>query len=161
MATRNPSRPNEEIWECTVPGRVSLTVTNERGGTRLATVKGKGQILRISTIDREMAEEVIRETPNNPFRNGMLVRVDNRKGDHNPSTDELSDDDLREIFGLDNDDFGALLPQLSEVNVRRLKEMAKTEDVRHAQVEMLDEHIEKAYSVGGAMPSYEEMTASS
>jgi hypothetical protein len=155
MTTRTPSRPHEEIWELTCDSRVSMEVTNERGGTKDITAQGKGQVLRITTIDREMAEEVVRDAALNPFRNGTLVRVDS--GPHQPSPDELSDDDLAAMFDLDNDDFQAVLPNLSELNVRRLKAMTVKADVKHQQVQLLTEYIDDHYRVGGSMPSYDEM----
>jgi len=155
--TVTPSRPDEEIWECTIPGRVSMDVSNDRGGTKHISVVGNGKRLRITTIDRERAEEVIREGQNNPFRNGMLVRIDANKGEHVPSTDELSDDDLKVMFDLDNETFEAMVPELSEVNVRRLKALAKAVDARQAQVEFLTTYLEENYAIGGTVPSWEEM----
>ena len=155
MTTRTPSRPHEEIWELTCDSRVSMEVSNERGGTKDITAQGKGQVLRITTIDREMAEEVVREPGLNPFRNGMLIRVD--AGNHRPSPDELSDEDLAAMFGLDNDDFENVLANLSEVNVRRLKAMTVQADVKHQQVQILTAFIDEHYRVGGPMPSYNEM----
>lgn len=152
---RTPSRPHEEIWELTCDSRVSLEVSNERGGTKDITAQGTGQVLRITTVDREMAEEVVRDAELNPFRNGMLIRVDN--GPHTPSPDELSDEELAAMFELDNDDFEAVLPNLSEVNVRRLKAMTVQADVKHQQVQILGQYIEDRYRIGGSMPSYDEM----
>lgn len=157
--SRNLSRADEEIWECTIPGRISMSVANQRGGMRTLTVKGKGQILRITTMDRELAEEVVRDPANDPFRNGALVRVDGRKGSHQPSNDELSDADLTDMFSLEQDDFTNIVPTLSELNIRRLREMAPTVNARHAQVEFLKEYVEEHFAIGGPMPSYTEMQA--
>ena len=151
------SRPDEEIWECTIPGRVSMDVSNERGGTKHISVIGNGKRLRINTIDRERAEEVIRDGQNNPFRNGMLVRIDANNGEHVPSADELTDDDLKVMFELDNDTFEAMVPELSEVNIRRLSVLAKAVDARQAQVEFLKTYAEEHFAIGGTVPSWEEM----
>lgn len=156
---RRTSRPDEEIWESTVPGRVSLAVDNGRGGTKGITVKGQGQLLRLTSMDRELAEEVVRDPANNPFRNGALVRVDNRKAGHKPSNDELSDSDLADMFALDQDDFIAIVPTLSELNVRRLNKMAPEVNARHNQVEYLREYVAENYAIGGTVPSYDEMQA--
>lgn len=155
----NPSRPHEEIWECTIPGRVSLVITNERGGTRHQTVNGEGRVLRITTMDREMAEEVIRKPENNPFRNGALVRVDTNRADYVGSPDELTSDELKEMFDLDKDDFENIVPTLSELNVRRLKGMAVEVNARNSQITFLNDYIAEKYAIGGAMPSYMEMQA--
>ena len=61
------------------------------------------------------------------------------------------------MFELDNDDFEAILPNLSEVNVRRLKSMTVQADVKHQQVQILGQYIDDHYRVGGSMPSYDEM----
>lgn len=155
--TATPSRPDEEIWECTIPGRVSMDVSNDRGGTKHISVIGNGKRLRITTIDRERAEEVIREGQNNPFRNGMLVRIDSNKGEHQPSPDELTDDELKVMFDLDNDTFETMVPELSEVNIRRLKALAKAVDARQAQVEFLTHYMEEHFAIGGTVPSWDEM----
>jgi hypothetical protein len=158
---RSTNRPDQEVWELTVAGRVSMEVSGDRGGTKLLTVKGEGQVLRITTFDREIVEEGVIVPSLNPFRNGSLVRVDGHKKTRTDaaSTDELAKDELQEMFNLDNVDFEALLPQLSEVNVRRLQTMSKTADVRHAQVEILSEYIAEHFAVGGSQPSYDEMMA--
>lgn len=154
---RRTSRPDEEIWESTIPGRVSLAVDNGRGGTKGISVKGQGQLLRLTSMDRELAEEVVRDPANNPFRNGALVRID--KGEHQASHDELSDADLGDLFGLDQSDFEAIVPTLSELNVRRLRAMAPVINARHAQVEYLGTYVEEHYAIGGSMPTWDEMQA--
>ena len=147
-----------EIWESTIPGRVSLTVENAQGRQQTVSVVGKGKRLRITQLDRELAEEVIRNHEHNPFRNGMLVRVDG-KG-HDPSADELSDDDLKAIFELDQSDFQATVDQLGQVNVRRLKAMVTEVDASKSEIEYLDEIIQQKWPIGGSMPSYDEMQPS-
>jgi len=152
MATGEKTR---EIWESTIPGRVSLTVENSRGQQQTVSVSGKGSRLRLSQLDRELAEEVIRKPENNPFRNGMLVRVDG-KG-HAPSPDELSDDDLKAIFELDQSDFQNTVRELGQVNVRRLKAMVVEVDASKSEMEFIDEVIQEKWPIGGSMPTYEEM----
>jgi hypothetical protein len=148
-----------EIWESTIPGRVSLTVENSQGRPQTISIVGKGSRLRLTQLDRELAEEVIRTPENNPFRNGMLVRVDNGAG-HVPSAEELSDDDLRAIFELDQSDFRATVDQLGQVNVRRLKSMVVEVDASKSEIEYLDEVIQEKWPIGGSMPTYDEMQPS-
>lgn len=148
-----------EIWESTIPGRVSLTIENSQGRPQTISIIGKGSRFRIAETDRELAEEVVRQKGNNPFRNGMLVRVDDGKG-HAPSPDELSDDDLKAIFTLDQSDFQATVRELGEVNVRRLKAMVVEVDASKSEMEFIDELIQEKWPIGGSMPTYEEMQPS-
>lgn len=145
-----------EIWESTIPGRVSLTVENSQGRPQTLSIVGKGSRLRVSEMDRELAEEIVRSKENNPFRNGMLVRVDDGTG-HAPSPEELADDDLKAIFDLDQSDFQATVRELGQVNVRRLKAMVTEVDASKSEIEFLDELIQQRWPIGGSMPTYEEM----
>lgn len=144
-----------EIWESAIPGRVSVTVTNSRGNPQTASVMGKGNRLRISASDREVAEEQIRDPQNNPFRNGMLYQVGGPAGE--ASADALSDDDLAAVFEMTGDEFANVINSLSEVNVRRLKNLTGPIDASRSQVEMLDQVIAERFPVGGDTPSYREM----
>ena len=148
-----------EIWELTLPGRVTMTVTGARGRPQQISAAGKGQRLRCSTEDRIITEEGIRNPELNPFRNGMLVRVDKGEG-HEPSPEELSDDDMRAIFDLDQADFQATVSALGEVNVRRLKAMFEEVDASKSEIDYVNALIEEKWRIGGAMPSYEEMQPS-
>jgi len=148
-----------EIWESTIPGRVSLTIENSQGRPQTISIVGKGSRLRISQDDRELAEEAVRMVDNNPFRNGMLVRVD-KSGNHLPSPEELSDDDLKAIFDLEQADFRATVDQLGQVNVRRLKAMVVEVDASKSEIEYLDEVIQTRWPIGGSMPTYDEMQPS-
>jgi len=150
------SEKTREIWELTIPGRVTLEVPNPRGRPQTITALGKGQRLRISTYDREIVEEGVRVMDNNPFRNGMLVRVD-KSAEHAPSNEELSDADLQAIFELGQDDFRATVTELGEVNVRRLKAMVGEVDASKSEIEFIDELIADRWPLGGSMPSYDEM----
>lgn len=145
-----------EIWEMTLPGRVTMTVTNSRGRPQEISAMGKGQRLRMTTEDRQIAEEGIRSLDNNPFRNGMLVRIDDAK-DHVPAPDELSDEELAGIFQLDQDDFQNTVTALGEVNIRRLKSMFAEVDASKSEIDFVNNLIEERYAIGGSMPTYDEM----
>lgn len=151
-------KTTREIWESTIPGRVSMVVENSAGRQQTISVIGKGNRLRLSKLDRELAEEGIRRPDNNPFRNGMLVRVDGKE--HDPSMDELSDDDLKAIFDLDQNDFQATVYELGQVNVRRLKAMVAEVDASKSEIDYLDQLIATRWPIGGSMPSYDEMQPS-
>lgn len=150
-------RAGEEIWEMTVPGRVHVEITNHRGRPQDLTVRGVGQRLRLSTTDREIAQERIREAEHDPFRNGTLRRIDTGERLDEPSKDELSDDDLTEIFNLTGDEFEAIVGELSELNIRRMNGMAESVDATASQIAYLKKTIEERFPIGGSTPTYEEM----
>lgn len=134
-----------EVWENNLEGRVSITVTDGRGRDRQLSIKGKGQRLRLSADDREVAEEQIRYPHNNPFTNGTLTQVGGAKSESVVTDQQLSDDDLAGLFELsDAPDFIAAINDLSEVNVRRLKDMVK-EKGSVMQSEALVDYIEEKW----------------
>lgn len=147
----------QEIWETTVPGRVTVSVTNSRGRPQDLSVVGAGQRLRISPGDRELVEEGIRDQQNNPFRNGVLYQVGGPKASEPASPDALSDDDLKAAFDATGSDFESIVEALSEVNIRRLKQLTGPVDASRSQIEFLDKIIAERYPVGGDTPTYREM----
>lgn len=150
-----PAKPGEEIWELNVPGRVHVEVTNHLGHPTNRTVAGKGSRLRISTMDRELAEEQIRNAEHNPFRNGMLMPVG---GSADRDAAQLSDEDLASLFTDAKDkEFDEILSGLSEVNVRRMAAMAQPVDASLSQSAMIKEQIENRWPIGGTTPTWEEM----
>lgn len=153
-------REGEEIWEMTVPGRVHVEITNHRGRPQDLTVRGVGQRLRLSTTDREIAQERIRDTEHDPFANGMLRRIDSGERLEQKSKDELSDEDLQEVFSITGDEFEAIVSNLSELNIRRMKGMAEAVDATSSQTAFLNKIIEERFPIGGTTPTYEEMMRS-
>lgn len=150
-------RPGEEIWELTVPGRVHIEVTNHRGRPQDLTVVGTGSRLRLSTTDREVAQERIRLPEHDPFTNGMLRRIDSAARAEDRARDELSDEELAEVFALTGDEFEDIVGALSETNIRRMKAMAESVDAAASQITFLAKLVEERYAVGGSTPTYEEM----
>lgn len=157
MSTTMAERAGEEIWELMVPGRVHVEVTNHRGRPQNLSVSGKKSRLRISTTDREIAQERIREAEHDPFRNGMLRRVDSKAVDADRDDNELDDSDLREVFNLTGTEFEDVVRSLSQVNVRRMREMCEEVDATNSQIAFLKQHIEDTWPIGGTVPSWEEM----
>lgn len=153
-------RAGEEIWESNIPGRVFVESTNPSTGRAKSTsCVGKGSRLRISTLDRLIAEEGIRESSNNPFRNGMLTRVDAEadKLDGDVSN-ALTDTQLFELFALTPAEFIGALDSLTELNVRRLKEACVSQDATNSQVEAIQAVLDKKYPVSsGETPTWREM----
>jgi hypothetical protein len=150
-------RAGEEIWELMVPGRVHVEVTNHRGRPQNLTVIGRNSRLRISTTDREIAQERIRTPENDPFRNGMLRRVDSKASDAERDANELSDDDLTHVFNLSGVEFEEMVMSFSETNVRRMRAMAEDVDASASQISFLKTYINEKWPIGGTVPSYEEM----
>lgn len=142
-----------EIWESTIPGRVSVAITNSRGRPQQQSVIGRGSRIRISAEDRELAEEGIRHAQNNPFRNGMLYHVNGEE----TSADALSDADLKTVFEVSGPEFEATVAELGEVNIRRLRDLTGPVDASRSQVEFLEKLIEERFPVGGDTPTYREM----
>lgn len=157
----------KEIWESTVPGRISVTVTDERGRETTESVLGKGKRLRLRALDRQINEERIRDEQNNPFTNGMLICINRptvAAGDGEPevpvgaSDNELSDDDLAGLFDLDVVDFEPAVQSLTEVNVRRLKMLAVERDAKASQIGFINDYIQEKWPVGKDTPTYREIT---
>jgi hypothetical protein len=157
MSTSMAERAGEEIWELMVPGRVHVEVTNHRGRPQNLSVSGKKSRLRISTTDREIAQERIREAEHDPFRNGMLRRVDSKVLAAERAVNELSDEDLREVFNLTGDEFEDMVRSFSEVNVRRMAGMTEEVDASNSQIAFLKQYIADTWPIGGTVPSWEEM----
>lgn len=152
-------RPGEEIWELTVPGRVHVEVTNHRGRPQDLTVKGVGSRLRLSTTDREITQERIRSVEHDPFLNGTLRRIDSGAKESDRSADELSDEDLRGVFEMTGPEFEDVVAALSEVNIRRMKELAPKVDATASQTAFLAKIIQQRFPIGGSTPTYDEMMA--
>ena len=152
------SRPDEEIWESCVKGRVWVEVTDYKGAPKVISSFGVGSRLRITTMDRVRNQEAIRNPQDDPFINGMLRRTDSEETDeYTASSQTHSDDDLKSVFELSQDAFEEYVKELNEVNVRRMKEMA----VVHASVlqdQFLTEQLQTRWPIGGDTPTYREMT---
>lgn len=157
MTAQMPEREGEEMWEMQLPGAVYVEYTNHLGKPADKSVSGKGSILRIATIDRQLAEEKIVDHVANPFRNGTLVYQKGGAAQPERAPDALTDDDLAELFVMRDDEFDAVLEELSQVNVRRMQALAKGQDASISQVAAIDGVISRKWPLGGAMPSYEEM----
>jgi len=163
-AKRAPhARDGEEIWETTTDGLVWVPTVDSRGRERNVKIGGKaGARLRINTLDRELAEERLSEPSASVFRNGMLVRVDSRKGDHaDPELDlgqEISTEDLMAAFAKSGNAFQSYVNRLNELNQRRMLEMAPAVNASVAQVEYLTGLMEQYRpSTEGTQPSVAEM----
>jgi hypothetical protein len=147
-----------EVWEMAVAGTVYLqkTVHTRHGVAMSEDLKigpnRVGHKVKILASDREMNQEKMTDAINDPFRNGMLVRVDRPQNEveATSSPDAVSTDDLLMIFDKKADSFEKAVKGLGEIPVRRLRSMAEAIDATHSQVAFLDEYIETTYGLGRA-----------
>lgn len=154
-------RRDEEIWECQVEGTIYFEITNHKGAPASTSVKGVGSRIRVTTEDRILMQERILDRVNDPFVNGMMIRIDadQQEDESTRSTDALSEAELIAVFDLEPADFAEYVSSLSEVNVRRLAGMKKKAKITVEQAEYIQELIAEKYSVGGDTPTYREMQA--
>ena len=154
-------RQDEEIWECQVEGTIYFEVTNHKGVPKSTSVRGVGSRIRLTTEDRILMQERILDRINDPFVNGMMLRLDaDQQGDEaTRSTDALSEADLIAAFQLDPGDFSDYVSSLSEVNVRRLNTLKKKAKATVEQAEYIQQLITDRFTVGGDTPTYREMQA--
>lgn len=169
MATKTAQRPlqapvtreGEEIWATTTGGVVWVPVVDARGRENVIRVGDfAGSELRISTIDREVAQSRVRPVGTDPFRNGMLKRID---ADQNlvpetASTQAVSTDELTAIFAKNGNAFRSAVGQLNEHNVRRLNDLAEPMDATASQSAFLRELIE-SYKPKVDEASYRDLTS--
>jgi len=161
-ATAQPLQAHEviETWEISTPGRVWLqTTTYSRHNQPVIKdislgPNRVGQKLKITQADREMNQERVADSAHDPFRNGLLVRVD---ADQNTdiataSQDALTAAQLMDIFSKHGNPFRTAVEALGEVPIRRLREMADAVDATVKQVQFLDEVIEERYFKAGSQP---------
>lgn len=154
------ARAGEEVWETTTSGRVWVEVTNERGQPRAVSAGGRtGARLRITVEDRELVQERIINREQDPFVNGMLVRVDaDQQADpRTKSPDALNTEQLMKVFSKTGKTFNSMVDSFSEVTVRRMLEMAEDVDATNSQISYLRQVIDDRYHIGGDTPTYREM----
>jgi hypothetical protein len=117
-----------ETWEHLAPGITWINTTNERGAVKSHKLAGPGRRLRLKIVDRVAIED---EHPNNnPFINGRMARVREdgtlESGDGNPKA--RSDEQLLGLLQL-GDEFEHFLEQETELNIRRLRDLAESPGV--------------------------------
>lgn len=125
------ARPGEEVWELCTGGRVWVAVTDAKGVEKARGVSGRGARLRISTSDRELAQERTRDDRNDPFTNGTLIRLDadQNEVEETASTSALSDSQLLDLLSKKQGAvFKKSLEELSEVAYRRLRTLVRDND---------------------------------
>lgn len=142
------ARADEEVWLNTGQGKVHVRVTDPRRpkATKVVTVRG-GARLRLSTEEREYNTAEFFDVAKDPFRNGILRRLDI------PSEQKPLDPDYREDQALLDEDILALLVKngnafqaavkaLDARNCDRLRELVNDEDspASQAQRKFVNDH---------------------
>ena len=158
-----PARDGEEVWAIQVPGAVTLRVTtfNRFGqaveGQMTVGPNRTGQQFRLKTEDREENQARCMDPEHDPFRNGMLVRVDaDQQADENTaSTDALTTEQLLEIYDLEGATFETRVRALGELPLRRLAEVGESMDCSHRQITFVRELIAERYTKGGPQHTLE------
>ncbi len=151
-------RPGEEVWESTVASQVWVETTDEKGRSRSVLVRGGGR-LRITSIDREINQDLTVNAEHDPFTNGMLIRIDAPQ-DTDPRTasdQALDTNGLVEIFAKTGKVFERKVNALNEVNVRRMWDMRESVDATASQVAYLRSTLDEKWPIGADTPSYREL----
>lgn len=124
---------NKEEWTMQTNGRVwvEITVDASKGSTKHVNVKGKGARLKISTEDRQWAQERTRDKKDDVFTNGILCRTDaDQQADPETASPSAVDDaSLKKLLALRPiTKFTAAIDELSEVSLRRVMKMIPEDD---------------------------------
>lgn len=143
-----------ETWEITTDGRVWLTtVAHNRFGQPMEKSVSlgpnkAGSKLKISQADRELNQERVADEKHDPFRNGLLVRLDQPQNADPATTslDAIPTRDLLELFTKHGNAFHAAVDALGEVPVRRLYDLCDDVDATAKQKEYLAEQIELRFT---------------
>lgn len=156
-------REGEELWAIQVQGSVSLRITtfNRFGqaveGLMTIGPNRAGLQFKIKTEDREENQARCMSPESDPFRNGMLVRVDVSQQDDpaTASTDALTTEQLLDVFDLDGAKFEARVKALGELPLRRLAEVGESMDCSHRQITFVRDLIAERYTLGGPQSTLE------
>jgi hypothetical protein len=152
------TRPGEEVWETTTDGTVWYTITDERRVVHERSAGGKaGTRLRIKTTDRMVNMDAVGYGRKGVFENGLLVRIDSGVQDEPNSPDALSRDDLLVGFAKNGNAFRSFVDKLSELNVRRMKDMAEEIDATASQIAYLKQTVTEKFVIQGDTPTYREI----
>lgn len=150
-----------ETWEVRVDGTIYLNVLK---ATRFGAVveeqlklgpRRKGHRFEISPDDRRDNQRRIIDPEQDPFRNGMLMRVDGNQQDIPETKSEavLSSEEELEILDLPEAEFRDRIASLPELPVRNIRSVAEAAGASHSKVTWLDEHIAERFMPGGPQES--------
>lgn len=148
-----PKIEGKETWEVQTGGTVYVEslIDPVRGLSKTLKASGKGARLRISTMDRKLAQERTRDEKHDPFRNGLMLRIDEdqQEDPETASPSAMSDEGLKKLFALKQQArFRAAIGDLSEISLRRLKALAEDDEtVTSVQNDIINTRIEDEFSV--------------
>ncbi len=153
-----PNNPDEEIWELQIPGTVYIqTLAPNNFGQMVPTDRTlgpnkKGLQFRISKQERTMNQQRVADQVNDPFKNGILVRCDASQQEDaaTASTDAMTGSDLLAMLEQNGAVFDQSLEKLSEINLRRLYDLAVEMDASHSQVNSIVEFTQARFAKGWA-----------
>jgi hypothetical protein len=157
------AREGEEVWAIQVQGSVSLRITtfNRFGqaveGLMTIGPNRSGYEFKLKTEDREENQARCMSPESDPFRNGMLVRVDNdQQGDPaTASSDALTTEQLLDVYDLEGAKFEARVRAMGELPLRRLAEVGESMDCSHRQITFVRDLIAERYTLGGPQTTLE------
>lgn len=115
----------------------------------------RGKRFTISDDDRRDNQRSVAAVEHDPFKNGMLLRVDGDQQavEETRSEAALSDEQYLEILDLDEEGFRTRVAELTEIPLRNLRELAEGAGASHSKVTWLDEVITERFLPGGPQSS--------
>lgn len=148
-----------ETWEVQVPGTIYVLKLDRRKDeyvkTRLNGTRGPKRVT-LTRDDRKYNQEQVRPeyVKHDPFQNGALAQVVDGE------LVGITDVELSEMLQVrEMADFTDLVSSIdNELTARRLLAVARTEGTLQ-QYEVVRDHIEDNWKVGGTQPTVEEMFA--
>lgn len=150
-----------ETWEMRVDGKIVLNVLKTtRFGQPIEAIltigpKRKGMRFTINADDRKDNQRIVAAVEHDPFKNGMLLRIDEDQQAEEETQSEaaLTDEQYLEILDLDDAAFATRVATLPEVPVRNLRQLAEGAGASHTKVTWLDQHIHDRFQPGGPQTS--------
>ena len=140
-----------EMWRNVGKGYVAIPSWDEQGIMSVSLL-GPDSVAPVRSVDLDRMKVL---GWNGPFVDGLLARVDGEGGG------AISDAEVEALLRTRNTKtLIEKLDELSEVNVRRVVEIAEADDdLSAAKIEAVRNHVKEKYSRAKVMPSYEELNA--
>lgn len=150
-----------EVWQMQIPGTIHLrTMVPNRFGqlvedTLTVGPNRVGHQFRISHEDREDNQQHVADSAYDPFRNGILARidVDQQTVPETASINALTTEQILEIFDLTQDTFEEEIKRYAEIPLRRMIDVGERMDVSHRKIDAISRLVDERYSVAKSQPS--------
>lgn len=151
----------QEVWAIQIPGLVHLRVL---APSRLGVlVEGElsigpnqvGRQFRIATEDREDNQARVADSAYDPFKNGILIRIDQDQqlDPDTASRQALTTEAILDLFDLPQAAFEAAAAGFGEIPLRRMVDIGTSMDVSHRKIDFVSTLIDERYSVAKSQPS--------